>query len=81
MSKGTLSPRGQGVAPCDLSLRVRCCWGNTIILELVSSPMFPDKNQDSSGGIGPASGGQQVSGMKMVERKRHVSNSPDSMVP
>ena len=24
---------------------------------------------------------KEVSGMKMVERKRHVSNSPDSMVP
>lgn len=37
--------------------------------------MFPEKKQDSGGGIGPASEGQQVSSMlKMVERKRHVCN-------
>ena len=34
--------------------------------------MFPEKNQDSGGGIGPVCGGWQVSSKKMVERKGDV---------
>ena len=47
----------------------------------VSSPMFPEKNQDSGGGIGPVSGGWQTSSKKMVERKGDVCNGHDLVVP
>ena len=47
----------------------------------VSSPMFPEKNQDSCGGIGPVCGGRLVSSKEMVERKGDVCNGPDLVVP
>ena len=43
--------------------------------------MFPEKNQDSGGGIGPVSGGWQTSSKKMVERKGDVCNGHDLVVP
>ena len=58
------------MAPCDLSpvsevlLGKHNCPGCR-----VSSPMFPERNQDSGGGIGPVCGGRQVSRKKKVERR------------
>ena len=66
------------MAPRDLSL------GSEVLLGKynypgcrVSSPMFPEKNQDSGGGIDPVCGGRQVS----TERKGDVCNGPDLWFP
>ena len=54
----TLSLRGEGVAPCDLSLLSEVLLGKYNYPGFRdSSPMFPEKNQDSGGGIGPVCGG------------------------
>ena len=80
--KGTLSLRGQGVAPCDLSLLSEVLLGKYNYPGFrVSSPVFPEKNQDSGGGIGPVCGGWQVSSKKMVERKGDVCNGPELVAP
>ena len=70
------------MAPCDLSLVSEMLLGKYNYPGFRdSSPMFPEKNQDSGGGIGPGYGGQQVSSKKMVERKGDVCNGPDLVVP
>ena len=70
VNKGTLSLQRMGVAPCDLSLVSEVLLGKYNYPGCrVSSPMFPEKNQDSGGGIGPVCGGRQVSSKKMVERR------------
>ena len=78
MRKGTQSLQRTEEAPCDLSLVSEVLLGKYNCPGFRdSSPMFPEKNQDSGGGIGPGCGGQQVSSKKMVERKGDVCNSPD----
>ena len=58
------------MAPCDLSLVSEVLLGKYNCPGCrVSSPMFPEKNQDSGGGIGPVCGGRQVSRKKKVERR------------
>ena len=57
--KGTQSLQRTEEAPCDLSLVSEVLLGKYNYPGFRdSSPMFPDKNQDSSRGIGPASEGQ-----------------------
>ena len=82
MRKGLCHSRGQGVAPCDLSLVSEVLLGKYNYPGFgVSSPMFSEKNQDCGGGIGPVCGGQQVSSKKMMERKGDVCNGPALTVP
>ena len=70
------------MAPCDLSLLSEVLLGKYNYPGFtVSSPMFPEKNQYSGGGIGPICAGRQVSSKKMVERKGDVCNGPALMVP
>ena len=46
------------MAPCDLSLLSEVLLGKYNYPGFRdSSPMFPEKNQDSGGGIGPVCGG------------------------
>ena len=55
--KGLTHYRGQAVAACDLSLVSEVLMGNyNYPGSRVSSPMFPEKNQDSGGGTGPVCG-------------------------
>ena len=55
--KGLTHSRGQAVAACDLSLVSEVLMGNYNYLGIrVSSPMLPEKNQDSGGGTGPVCG-------------------------
>ena len=70
---------------CGSTRSLHCAWGadgkyNYLGMR-VSSPMFPEKNQDSGGCIGPVCGEQEVSSKKMVERKGDVCNSPALVVP
>ena len=80
--KGLTHSRGQAVAPCDLSLVSEVLLGKYNYLGVrISSPMFPEKNQDSGGCIGLVCGGPQVSNKKTVERKGDVCNRPALVVP
>ena len=82
MRKGTQSLQRTEEAPCDLSLVSEVLLGKYNYPGFRdSSPMFPEKNQDSGGSIGPGCGGRQVSSKKMVERKGDVCNGPDLVVP
>ena len=82
MRKGLCHSRRQAVVPCDPSLVSEVLMGNYNYPGIrVSSPMFPEKNQDSGGCIGPVCGQRLVSSKKMVERNGDVCNSPDLMVP
>ena len=70
------------MAPCDLSLVSEVLLGKYNYPGCtVSSPVFPEKNQDSGGGIGPVCGGQQVSSKKMVGKNDDICNSPDLRFP
>lgn len=80
--KGLCQSRGQAVAACDLSLVSEVLLGKYKYPGMrVSSPMFPEKNQDPGGGTGPVCGGRQVSSKKLVERKGDVCNRPALVVP
>ena len=66
--KGLCHSRGQGVAPCDLSLVSEVLLGKYNYPGFgVSSPMF-SKNQDSGGSTGPVCGRRQVSSKKWWEK-------------